>query len=58
MNKNIKISAIAALAASAFLAGCASNDGMNVTPVKPTQTYVEEPISANNTETHLSLIHI
>lgn len=56
MNKNIKISAIAALAASAFLAGCASSDGMNVEPVKPTQTYVEEPISANNTETHFRAV--
>lgn len=56
MKKNILISTISAVAVSAFLAGCAGSSGMNVEPQKPTQTYYEEALSSNNTETHFRAV--
>ena len=56
MKKNILISTISAVAVSAFLAGCAGSSGMNVETQKPTQTYYEEALSSNNTETHFRAV--
>ena len=56
MKKNTLISTISAVAVSAFLAGCAGSSGMNVETQKPTQTYYEEALSSNNTETHFRAV--
>lgn len=47
---------ISSVALAVFFVGCTSDNAMNVKTVTPDGTYIEEPINANNTETHFRAV--